>query len=85
MSATAQRSSLRYEPSVRRRVSRKSSKIRSRPLVLLRDLGDAGHAPDRVLGDHLEERAGIAAAERVEDAPDALERVYVSSGAMVRP
>ena len=53
--------------------------------VLLRHLGGARHTPDRVLGDHLEERARIAAAEGVEDAPDAVERVYVSRGAMVRP
>ena len=54
-------------------------------VVLLRDLGDAGHAPDRVLVDHLEQRARVAADECVEDATDALERVYVSRGAMVRP
>jgi hypothetical protein len=53
--------------------------------VFLRDLGDARHPPDGVLGDDLEERARIAAAERVEDAPDAVERVYCSSGAIVRP
>ena len=54
-------------------------------VVLLRDLGDAGHAPDGVLVDHLEERARLAADEGVEDATDALERVYRSSGAIVRP
>ena len=54
-------------------------------VVLLRDLGGARHTPDCVLVDHLEQRAWVAAAECVEDATDALERVYVSRGAMVRP
>jgi hypothetical protein len=53
--------------------------------VLLRDRGSARHAPHGILGDHLEERARIAAAEGAEDAPDAVERVYCSSGAIVRP
>jgi hypothetical protein len=34
--------------------------------------------PDRVLGDHVEQRARIAAAEGVEDAPDAVQRIYVA-------
>src|SRR3954452_20385967 len=38
--------------------------------VLARHRRRAGHAPDRVLGDHLVEGAGVAAAERGEDAPD---------------
>ncbi len=68
-----------------RRVARKRSKIASRPRYS-RDTGaDARHAPDRVLGDHLEERARVAPGEGGEDPVDALEGVYVSSGAIVRP
>src|SRR5262249_5320437 len=50
-----------------------------------RDGGRAGHLPDRVLGDHLEERARVAAAERVEDTADVADGVYCSSGAIVSP
>ena len=38
--------------------------------VDVRDRDGAVDDPDRVLGDHLEQRARVAAAERVEDAPD---------------
>ena len=68
--ASAHLSVERYVPPVRRRVSRKSSKIRVAAVVHLRDRHGAVDRPDRVLGDHLEERARVAAAERVEDAAD---------------
>ena len=45
----------------------------------------AGHLPDGVVGDHLDERARVAAAEGVEDAADVGERIYCSSGANVSP
>ena len=68
-----------------RRVARKRSKIASRPRYSRDDRSRARHAPDRVLGDHLDERPRVAAGEGGEDAVDALEGVYVSSGAIVRP
>jgi hypothetical protein len=45
----------------------------------------AGDAPDGVLGDHLDERASIASAKRVEDPVDVVDRAQRSSGAIVRP
>ena len=60
----------RYVPPVRRRVSRKSSKIRVAALVHLRHRDGAVDRPDRIFGDHLKERARVAAAKGVEDAPD---------------
>ena len=53
--------------------------------VLARHGRRPGDAPHRVLGDHLDERARVAAAEGVEDAMDVVERAQRSSGAIVRP
>jgi len=50
-----------------------------------RDGRGARHVPDRVLRDHLDQRAHVAAAERVEDAVDVLDRAYRSRGAIVSP
>src|SRR5205085_12272663 len=54
-------------------------------VVLARDGYGSGHAPDGVLGDHLDERPRVAAHERGEDAPDVVGRAQRSSGAIVRP
>ena len=45
----------------------------------------SGHAPHGVLGDHLDERPGVAAAEGREDAVDVVDGAQRSSGAIVRP
>ena len=50
-----------------------------------RNLDRAGYLPDSVVGDHLEESAGVTTAERVEDTPDVTKGVYFSSGAIVSP
>ena len=69
-SASARCSSLRYVPPVRRRVSRKSSKISSRPDVLAADRRGPGTRQTASLGDHLDEHARVAAGERTEDAAE---------------
>src|SRR5262249_19204552 len=53
--------------------------------VLARHRRATGDAPDGVLGDHLVERAHVAAGERLEHAADVRARVYRSRGAIVRP
>jgi hypothetical protein len=53
--------------------------------VHARDGRGAGHPPDRVLRDHLEERARVATAESIEDPADVVQRGYRSSGAIVSP
>jgi hypothetical protein len=55
------------------------------PAVLARDRHRPRNPPDRVLGDHLEQSARLAAAEGVEDAADVLDGSYFSSGAIVSP
>ena len=55
------------------------------PAILLRDSRRAGYAPDGVLGDHLEQGAGVPGRERREDALDVVDGAQRSSGAIVSP
>jgi hypothetical protein len=50
-----------------------------------RDGRGSGDLPDGVVGDHLDERVRVPAAEGVEDATDVGDGIYRSRGASVKP